>query len=78
MAVIQGISTIFGGFLYAAAYLRSGSILAPILMHALYDYMCFVTAYPNRWTHHVMIGTVEEVDEELLSWIVEAAKLRKS
>ena len=27
-----------------------------------------VEAYPNRWTHHVMIGTVEEVDEELLSW----------
>ena len=32
-----------------------------------------VEAYPNRWTHHVMIGSVEEVDEELLSWIVEAA-----
>ncbi len=42
MAVIQGISTIFGGFLYAAVYLRSGSILVPIVMHALYDYMCFV------------------------------------
>ena len=34
--------------------------------------------YPNRWTHHVMIGTVEEVDEELLSWIVEAAEFAKS
>ena len=34
MAVIQGISTIFGGFLYAAVYLRSGSILVPIF--ALY------------------------------------------
>ena len=43
MAVIQGISTVFGGFVFAAAYLRSGSILAPIVMHALYDYMCFVT-----------------------------------
>ena len=43
MAVIQGISTIFGGFLYAAVYLRSGSILVPIFAHALYDYMCFVT-----------------------------------
>lgn len=29
--------------------------------------------YPNRWTHHVMIGTVEEIDDELLSWIEEAA-----
>ena len=29
--------------------------------------------YPNRWTHHVMIGTVEEIDNELLSWVEEAA-----
>ena len=33
-----------------------------------------VEPYPNRWTHHVMIGTVEEMDEELLSWIMEAAE----
>ena len=30
--------------------------------------------YPNRWTHHVMIGTEEEIDEELISWIQEAAE----
>ena len=29
--------------------------------------------YPNCWTHHVMIGTEEEIDEELISWIQEAA-----
>ena len=29
--------------------------------------------YPNRWTHHVMISKPEDVDEELLSWIAEAA-----
>ena len=29
--------------------------------------------YPGRWTHHVMIGTEEEIDGELLSWIGEAA-----
>ncbi len=28
---------------------------------------------PNRWTHHVMIGNEEEIDEELISWIQEAA-----
>ena len=28
---------------------------------------------PNRWTHHVMIGTREEIDDELLAWIREAA-----
>ena len=32
-----------------------------------------VEPYPNRWTHHVMIGTEEEIDGELLSWIEEAA-----
>ena len=31
-------------------------------------------AYPNRWTHHVMIGTEEEIDAELLSWITEASE----
>ena len=29
--------------------------------------------YPGRWTHHVMIGSAEEVDEELMGWIREAA-----
>ena len=32
-----------------------------------------VEAYPNRWTHHVMIGPGEETDDELLLWIEEAA-----
>lgn len=30
--------------------------------------------YPNRWTHHVMVGCVEEIDEELMNWIQEAAE----
>ena len=29
--------------------------------------------YPGRWTHHVMVGTPDEIDEELLGWILEAA-----
>lgn len=29
--------------------------------------------YPNRWTHHVMVGSTEEIDEELMGWIREAA-----
>ena len=29
--------------------------------------------YPNRWTHHVMIGSTEEIDSELMGWISEAA-----
>lgn len=28
---------------------------------------------PGRWTHHVMIGSGEEIDDELLAWIREAA-----
>ena len=29
--------------------------------------------YPGRWTHHVMVGSQEEIDGELLDWIAEAA-----
>ena len=28
--------------------------------------------YPNRWTHHMLISQVDEVDDELLGWIKEA------
>lgn len=31
-----------------------------------------VEPYPGRWTHHVPIQTVEEIDEELMNWIDEA------
>ena len=30
--------------------------------------------YPGRWTHHVMVGSAEEIDEELMDWIKEAAE----
>ena len=30
--------------------------------------------YPGRWTHHVMVGTPDEIDGELLGWIQEAAE----
>ena len=33
-----------------------------------------VEPYPNRGTHHVMVGCVEEIDEELMDWIKEAAE----
>ena len=32
-----------------------------------------VEPYPGRWTHHVMIGSAEEVDAELMGWLLEAA-----
>ena len=31
-----------------------------------------VEPYPNRWTHHVVISSIEELDEQLLTWIKEA------
>ena len=34
--------------------------------------------YPGRWTHHVMVGSKEEIDEELLGWIKEAASFSAS
>lgn len=43
MGLIQGIATIFAGVLFVAVFLRTGNILIPILMHGVYDYMCFVT-----------------------------------
>lgn len=29
--------------------------------------------YPNRWTHHILISEAEEIDDELMGWIVEAS-----
>ena len=29
--------------------------------------------YPNRWTHHILIADPEEIDDELLGWLKEAA-----
>ncbi len=29
--------------------------------------------YPNRWTHHILISSAEEIDDELMGWIKEAA-----
>ena len=29
--------------------------------------------YPNRWTHHLIVSELEEVDDELMGWIKEAA-----
>lgn len=28
--------------------------------------------YPNRWTHHVVVSTVQEIDEELMGWLHQA------
>jgi len=34
--------------------------------------------YPNRWTHHIMVGSVEEINDELMGWIREAAEFSAS
>jgi hypothetical protein len=31
-----------------------------------------VEPYPNRWTHHVVVQSVDEVDEQLVGWLREA------
>ena len=31
-----------------------------------------VEPYPQRWTHHVVVTTPEDIDEELLGWIEES------
>lgn len=30
--------------------------------------------YPNRWTHHVVIGDENDIDSELMGWIREAGQ----
>lgn len=34
--------------------------------------------YPGRWTHHLVVGSVEELDGELLGWLEEAAAFAAS
>ena len=34
--------------------------------------------YPGRWTHHVMVRSTSEIDEELLGWLKEAAEFSAS
>ena len=34
--------------------------------------------YPNRWTHHMMVGSEVEIDAELMGWIREAAEFSAS
>ena len=29
--------------------------------------------YPDRWTHHVLISELSEIDDELMAWMEEAA-----
>lgn len=29
--------------------------------------------YPNRWTHHLLVADTEEIDDDLMAWIKEAA-----
>lgn len=37
-----------------------------------------VEPYPGRWTHHLMIGSEAELDEEVLGWLREAAAFAES
>ncbi|MCI9142893.1 MAG: hypothetical protein HFH87_09770 [Lachnospiraceae bacterium] len=32
-----------------------------------------VEPYPGRWTHHVLISGTDEIDDELMGWVEEAA-----
>ena len=33
---------------------------------------------PNRWTHHMLVSSVDEIDDELMGWIKEAAAFSAS
>lgn len=36
-----------------------------------------VEAYPNRWTHHVLVASEEEIDGELMGWVKAASEFSK-
>lgn len=44
------------------------------LSHRVVDPRIFeaVEAYPNRWTHHVLVSDAEQVDGQLMDWLAEA------
>ena len=31
-----------------------------------------VEPYPNRWTHHVIVSEIEQIDNEMMNWLQEA------
>jgi len=33
-----------------------------------------VEPYPGRWTHHLLVSHVSEIDEELMDWLREASR----
>lgn len=37
-----------------------------------------VEPYPNRWTHHILISSAEEIDDELIDWLREASDFSAS
>ena len=43
MVAFQIVTAICAGIFFAAVFLRTGSILITIIMHGLYDWVCFVT-----------------------------------
>ncbi|MCI9169412.1 MAG: hypothetical protein HFF42_00510 [Lawsonibacter sp.] len=34
--------------------------------------------YPGRWTHHIVIGSRSEIDDELMAWVREACDFAAS
>lgn len=36
-----------------------------------------VEPYPNRWTHHVLVASEEEIDGELMGWVKAASEFSK-
>ena len=34
--------------------------------------------YPGRWTHHLVIGSIDEIDDELMAWADEAYRFARN
>lgn len=33
--------------------------------------------YPGRWTHHIVIGSIDEIDDEFMAWTDEAFRFAR-
>ena len=34
--------------------------------------------YPGRWTHHLLLDNIEQIDDELMGWLLQAAAFSDS
>ena len=68
IGIVQAVATIGSGLLYAAVFLRTGSIMVTVVMHFLIDWMYFVT---NPALQNGEVANMEVTTAVIISCIVD-------